>query len=88
MDYLQKIMDFTLLTLQKLSSPAKEEELKANCQKLFGELADICRDGSENSFILALVRGLRFVLEEMQVKIFEYLSSFCGSIYHSYRLSY
>lgn len=67
MDYLQKIMDFTLLTLQKLSSPAKEEELKANCQKLFGELADICRDGSENSFILALVRGLRFVLEEMQL---------------------
>lgn len=70
MDYLQKIMDFTLVTLQKLSSPAKEDELKANCQKLFGELADICVDGSENSFILALVRGLRFVLEEMQVNKF------------------
>ncbi|KAJ8572612.1 hypothetical protein K7X08_009123 [Anisodus acutangulus] len=67
MDYLQKIMDFTLATLQKLSSPAKEDELKANCQKLFRELADICRDGSGNSFILALVRGLRFVLEEMQL---------------------
>ncbi|KAH0766928.1 hypothetical protein KY285_002799 [Solanum tuberosum] len=67
MDYLQKIMDFTLVTLQKLSSPAKEDELKANCQKLFGELADICMDGSENSFILALVRGLRFVLEEIQL---------------------
>lgn len=67
MDYLQKIMDFTLVTLQKLSSPAKEDELKANSQKLFRELADICRDGSENSFILALVRGLRFVLEEIQL---------------------
>ncbi|KAJ8529792.1 hypothetical protein K7X08_036627 [Anisodus acutangulus] len=67
MDYLQKIMDFTLVTLQKLSSPAKEDELKANCQKLFRELADICQDGSGNSFILALVRGLRFVLEEMQL---------------------
>ncbi|MCD7458978.1 hypothetical protein HAX54_039759 [Datura stramonium] len=67
MDYLQKIMDFTLVTLQKLSSPAKEDELKANCQKLFRELADISRDGSGNSFILALVRGLRFVLEEIQL---------------------
>lgn len=70
MDYLQKIMDSTLVTLQKLSSPAKEDELKANSQKLFRELADICRDGSGDSFILALVRGLRFVLEEIQVKIF------------------
>ncbi|XP_059313590.1 uncharacterized protein LOC132064576 [Lycium ferocissimum] len=67
MDYLQKIMDFTLVTLQKLSSPAKEDELKANSQKLFRELADICRDGSGNSFILALVRGLRFVLEKIQL---------------------
>lgn len=79
MDYLQKIMDFTLVTLQKLSSPAKEDELKANCQKLFGELADICMDGSENSFILALVRGLRFVLEEMQVnKFLNIFHSFLG----------
>ncbi|PHT63720.1 hypothetical protein T459_32406 [Capsicum annuum] len=67
MDYLQKIMDSTLVTLQKLSSPAKEDELKANSQKLFRELADICRDGSGDSFILALVRGLRFVLEEIQL---------------------
>ncbi|XP_009613400.1 uncharacterized protein [Nicotiana tomentosiformis] len=67
MDYLQKIMDFTLVTLQKLSSPAKEDELKANCQKLFREIADICQDGSGNSFILALVRGLRFILEEIQL---------------------
>lgn len=67
MGYLQKIMDFTLVTLQKLSSPAKEDELKANCEKLFRELTDICQDGSANSFILALVRGLRFVLEEIQL---------------------
>ncbi|CAN4110680.1 unnamed protein product [Withania somnifera] len=67
MDYLQRIMDFTLVNLQKLSSPAKEDELKANNQKLFTELADICRDGSENSFILALVRGLRYILEEIQL---------------------
>ncbi|XP_016479464.1 uncharacterized protein LOC107800751 [Nicotiana tabacum] len=67
MDYLQKIMDFALVTLQKLSSPAKEDELKANCQKLFREIADICQDGAGNSFILALVRGLRFILEEIQL---------------------
>ncbi|KAL3350100.1 hypothetical protein AABB24_022890 [Solanum stoloniferum] len=63
---ISEAIDIDILS-QKLSSPAKEDELKANCQKLFGELADICVDGSENSFIMALVRGLRFVLEEMQL---------------------
>ncbi|KAI7992500.1 hypothetical protein LOK49_LG12G02961 [Camellia lanceoleosa] len=34
MDYLGKILDFVLITLQKLSAPAKEDELKALKQKI------------------------------------------------------
>lgn len=67
--YLGKIMEFTLGTLQKLVSPIKEHELKTSHQKLLTELAETCQanDGSENPVIFALIRGLRFVLEKIQV---------------------
>ncbi|XP_027338808.1 uncharacterized protein LOC113852670 isoform X2 [Abrus precatorius] len=68
-DYLGKILEFSLVNLQKLSSPANEEIMKAAHKKLFNELSEICqsRDESNNSCVVALVKGLQFVFEEIQI---------------------
>lgn len=68
-DYLGKILEFSLVTLQKLSAPANEEAMKAKQQNLFLELNEICqlRDESKNSCVMALIKGLQFVLEQTQV---------------------
>ncbi|XP_023730256.1 uncharacterized protein LOC111877988 [Lactuca sativa] len=68
MEYLGKIMEFALVSLQKLSAPANENNLKESHQKVLQELADICqKDNSNHSHAIALVKGLRFVLEQIQV---------------------
>ncbi|KAK1414663.1 hypothetical protein QVD17_30412 [Tagetes erecta] len=68
MEYLGKIMEFALVSLQKLSAPANEINLKDAHQKVLRELADICHaDDSNRSHAIALVKGLRFVLEQIQV---------------------
>ncbi|XP_011657543.1 uncharacterized protein LOC101216796 isoform X2 [Cucumis sativus] len=69
-DYLGRILEFTLVTLQKLSSPSKEGQLKASYECLFEELTEICRptkDKSNNPCEIALIRGLQFVMEQIQV---------------------
>ncbi|KAA8536558.1 hypothetical protein F0562_029036 [Nyssa sinensis] len=68
MDYLGKILEYALVTLQKLSAPANEDELKVAHQKLLKELAEICqaRDESNHSNAIALIKGLRFVLKQIQ----------------------
>ncbi|XP_012480300.1 uncharacterized protein LOC105795287 isoform X1 [Gossypium raimondii] len=67
--YLGRILEFALITLQKLSAPANDDEMKAANQRLLKELAEICeaRENSENSPALAMIKGLRFVLEQIQV---------------------
>lgn len=67
--YLGKILDFALITLQKLSAPAKVDELKIAHQKFLGDLSEICEatDASNKSNITVLVKGLQFVMEQMQV---------------------
>ncbi|XP_057976515.1 uncharacterized protein LOC131163786 [Malania oleifera] len=67
-DYLGKILEFALLTLQKLSAPANDDEVKKTHQKLLKELAEIClsTDKSNYSHVIAMVKGLRFVLEQIQ----------------------
>ena len=40
--YLGRILDFALVTLQKLSSPVNDDEMKTTQQRLMKELADIC----------------------------------------------
>ncbi|KAE8716692.1 hypothetical protein F3Y22_tig00110109pilonHSYRG00033 [Hibiscus syriacus] len=67
--YLGRILEFALITLQKLSSPANDDEIKAANQRLLKELAEICeaRETSDNSPSLAMIKGLRFVLEQIQV---------------------
>ncbi|KAK9070994.1 hypothetical protein SSX86_009562 [Deinandra increscens subsp. villosa] len=68
MEYLGKIMEFSLVSLQKLSAPANEINLKEAHQKVLSELADICRaDDSNHSYAIALVKGLRFVLQQIEV---------------------
>ena len=71
MDYLGRILEFSFVTLQKLSSPSKESQLKASYESLFRELTEICRhteDKSKNPSEIALIRGLQFVLEQIQVR--------------------
>lgn len=68
--YLGKILDFALITLQKLSAPAKVDELKIAHQKFLADLSEICQatdDASNKLHITALVKGLQFVMEQMQV---------------------
>ncbi|KAI7727118.1 hypothetical protein M8C21_018068 [Ambrosia artemisiifolia] len=67
MEYLGQIMEFALVSLQKLSAPANEINVKDAHQNVLQELADICRaDDSNRSHAIALVKGLRFVLEQIQ----------------------
>nr|KYP63183.1 T-complex protein 11-like protein 1 [Cajanus cajan] len=68
-DYLGKILEFSLVSLQKLSAPANEEMMKATHEKLFHELSEMCRpkEASNNSSVVALVKGLQFVFEQIQI---------------------
>ncbi|KAI4342256.1 hypothetical protein MLD38_026899 [Melastoma candidum] len=67
-NYLTRILEFVLVTLQKLSSPASEAKLKSSHQQLLRELVEICTaaDARNNAHAVAMARGLRFVLEEIQ----------------------
>lgn len=69
MEYLGTIMEFSLVSLQKLSAIAHENQLKESHQKVISELAELCQagDGSNRSHAIALIKGLRFVLEQIQV---------------------
>lgn len=70
-DYLGRILEYSLLTLQKLCAPDDEDELKCAHQKLLQELADISQaaDKSNSKFSLVVVQGLRFVLQQIHVSI-------------------
>ena len=60
-----------MVTLQRLSSPAKEDEMKTLHQKLLKELAETCQtqDELKHPHIAAMIKGLRSVLEQIQVCI-------------------
>ncbi|KAH8510054.1 hypothetical protein H0E87_007832 [Populus deltoides] len=66
--YCGKILEFAIVTLQKLSSPAQEDVMKALHQKLLKELTETCQtqDESKRPHIAAMIKGLRFVLEQIQ----------------------
>ncbi|KAJ6704524.1 hypothetical protein OIU85_030345 [Salix viminalis] len=64
--YFGKILEFALVTLQKLSSLAHEDEMKALHQKMLKELAETCQDESKYSHIATMIKGLRFVLQQIQ----------------------
>lgn len=64
MNYLGRILEFALDTLRKLSAPAKEDEMKVAHQNLLRELVEVSQ--SQSLFAIALVKGLRFVLQQIQ----------------------
>lgn len=73
MDYFGRILEFTLVTLRKLSAPLIEGQLKTNHEKFLKELGENTQ-GGENSTAMsaALVKGLQFVLMQIKVSV-EYL---------------
>lgn len=70
-DYLGRILEFALTTLQKLSTPANDDDMKASREKLLKELAEICqaKDESNDSRITAMIKGVRFALQQIRVSI-------------------
>ncbi|KAJ8492005.1 hypothetical protein OPV22_013726 [Ensete ventricosum] len=67
-DYFGNILENVLAMLQKLSSPANEDDMRKAHQKMLNSLADIAQsnDKQSNSFVVASIKGLRFVLEQIQ----------------------
>lgn len=68
MEYLGRILEYSLVTLQKLSAPANEDEMKKNHKNLLNELSEMAQadEKLKRSFVIAVVKGLRFVLEQIQ----------------------
>ncbi|KAI0507876.1 hypothetical protein KFK09_014004 [Dendrobium nobile] len=67
-DYLGRILEYALLTLRKLSAPANEDDLKKSHEKLLKELASIAQSDceKESTFTISMIKGLRFVLDQIQ----------------------
>ncbi|PUZ76100.1 hypothetical protein GQ55_1G263100 [Panicum hallii var. hallii] len=67
-NYLGQILQYSLDKLRKLSSPAKEDEMKKSHDKLLVELIEVpesdCR--GPNSSVLSVIKGLRFTMEELK----------------------
>ncbi|RLM66354.1 uncharacterized protein C2845_PM16G08130 [Panicum miliaceum] len=71
--HLGQILQYSLATVRKLSAAAKEDEMKKCHDKLLSELSASSEAGdngssssSSSSFVIAVVKGLRFVLEEVK----------------------
>lgn len=69
MDYLGRILKFAMDILLKLCAPAKENELKNVYEKFQEELNGICetRESTNASFALVVIKGLHFILQQIQV---------------------
>lgn len=81
MAYLGKILGYALAILQKLSAPADEDKIKKRHERLLNELSEITNsESSTNSlFVIVTVKGLRFVLEQIQVTYFFHEKCYCFS---------
>lgn len=67
--YLGQILQYSLDMVRKLSAAAKEDEMKNSHDKLLSELAassEVNGNGI-NSFVVTVIKGLRFILEEIKV---------------------
>ncbi|XP_068645136.1 uncharacterized protein [Aristolochia californica] len=67
--YLGMILEYALVTLQKLSAPARTSEMEEVHKNFLNELSEIVisDDNSNNSFVIAAIKALRFVLEQTQI---------------------
>lgn len=68
MDYLGTLLEYALGTLQKLSAPGNDDETKAAHQELLGELREVSQNGDSSnlSCARALIKGLQFILHQIQ----------------------
>ncbi|XP_031501387.1 uncharacterized protein LOC116265014 isoform X2 [Nymphaea colorata] len=69
-DYLSKLLDYAISIVIKLGAPARDDITKAAHEKLVEELSLIVASADNKckfSFANALVKGLRFVLEQIQI---------------------
>ncbi|CAN6453507.1 unnamed protein product [Victoria cruziana] len=69
-DYLSKLLDYAINIVIKLGAPARDDITKAAHEKLVEELSDILASTDCKSrfyFANTLVKGLRFVLEQIQI---------------------
>ncbi|OAY63776.1 T-complex protein 11-like protein 1 [Ananas comosus] len=66
--YLRKVLEYSLAMLQKLSAPANEVEMRKAHEKLLSELVEISlsNDGKQSMCIVSMIKGLQFILEEIQ----------------------
>uniref|UniRef100_A0A453C113 T-complex protein 11 n=1 Tax=Aegilops tauschii subsp. strangulata TaxID=200361 RepID=A0A453C113_AEGTS len=66
--YLGQILQYSLDMVRKLSAAAKDDEMKASHDKLLSELAASSEDTDNgvSSFVIAVIKGLRFTLEEIK----------------------
>lgn len=66
--YLGQILQYSLNKLRKLSSPAKEDEMKKSHDKLLGDLIEDPESnfGDPNSFVVSVIKGLRFTMGELK----------------------
>uniref|UniRef100_A0A0E0KQX8 T-complex protein 11 n=1 Tax=Oryza punctata TaxID=4537 RepID=A0A0E0KQX8_ORYPU len=66
--YLGQILQYSLDMVRKLSAPAKEDDMKRSHEKLLNELAASSEvdDNGISSFVIAVIKGLRFTLEEIK----------------------
>ncbi|CAH2033666.1 unnamed protein product [Thlaspi arvense] len=67
-DYLGKMLEFALAILRKLSAPANDRENEITHQNLLEELHRLCevKDESGNLRAVAIVKGIRFIFEQIQ----------------------
>jgi len=67
-EYLRQILQYSLDMVRKLSAPAREAEMKRSHDILLSELAasSEVNDNGISSFVIAVIKGLRFTLEEIK----------------------
>jgi len=72
-DYLGKMLEFALATLRNLSAPANDRENESTHRDLLKELHRLCEaeDESGNFRAVAIVKGIRFILEQIQVCMYK-----------------
>ena len=63
------MLEFALATLRKLSAPANDRENESTHQSLLEELHRLCqaKDESGSLHAVAIVKGIRFILEQIHV---------------------
>ncbi|WZZ71452.1 hypothetical protein YC2023_082822 [Brassica napus] len=79
-DYLGKMLEFALATLRKLSAPANDRENESTHHSLLEELHWLCqaKDESGSLHAVAIVKGIRFILEKIHVSRDRHWAHFIG----------